>query len=91
MINNFLRGLIKKDNCQQALSFSVMLTMRVRNGRNDRLLERLTQLRRMRNFKLLTCFQCEYIWLLFDIKPPNDINYRPFGALVTVMITSVHN
>jgi len=45
----------------------------------------------MRNFQLLTCIQCEYIWLLFDLKPPNDVNYRPFGALVTVMITSVHN
>lgn len=39
-----------------------------------RLLERLTQLR-MRNFQLLTCIQCEYIWLLFDLKPPNDVNF----------------
>jgi len=45
----------------------------------------------MRKFQLLTCIQCEYIWLLFDLKPPNDVHYRLLGALVRVMIRSVHN
>jgi hypothetical protein len=94
MINTFLGGLVKEDNCQQALSFfgyAYKVCMERTQQQTSDYLNVLKQLRRMRKFQLLTCIQCEYIWVLFDLKPPNQVNYRRLGALIIVMIRSVHN